>query len=160
NAMATYIGNPAVHNHGTALFVPLILRALRSKNRFSATSADQLPQQLASYLMLGHQLLFPVPDLDRTRFLLVLGANPVTSMGSLMTAPDVKERLRAIQGRGGRIVVVDPRRTETARLADEHVFIRPGTDALFLLALLQVGLGERGARLGRLEPFVRGLAGL
>jgi anaerobic selenocysteine-containing dehydrogenase len=160
NAVASYIGNPAVHNHGTALFVPLINRTLRSRYRYSATSADQLPHHLASYFMLGNQLLLPVPDLDRTRFLLMLGANPLTSMGSIMTAPDVKGRLRAMAERGGRVVVVDPRRTETARLASEHVFIRPGTDALFLLGLLQVGLGERGARLGRLAPLARGLEAL
>ncbi len=118
------------------LFAPQLLRTLRTRNSYSATSVDQLPHMLASYLMFGHQLLVPIPDLDRTGYLLALGANPLASNGSMMTAPDVRARLRAIQQRGGRVVVVDPRRTETARIADEHLFIRPGTDALFLFAVL------------------------
>jgi anaerobic selenocysteine-containing dehydrogenase len=157
STVATYLGNPTVHNHGTSLFAPLLVKTLRSKSRYSATSADQLPHHLSSFFMLGEQLLLPVPDIDRTRFFLILGGNPLASMGSIMTAPDIKARLAAIRARGGRVVVVDPRSTETARIADEHVFIRPGTDALLLLALLHVILGEHGARLGALAPIVRGL---
>jgi len=155
HALASYVGNPTAHNHGTALMTPVFLRALRTRNRYSATSADQLPHQLASYFMLGHQFLFPIPDVDRTRFMLIFGANPLASMGSIMTAPDIKNRLRSIQKRGGRVVVVDPRRTETAEIADEHVFIRPATDALLLLALVHVVLGEHAPRFGRLAPLVR-----
>ncbi|MDY7226645.1 molybdopterin oxidoreductase family protein [Hyalangium rubrum] len=155
DAVATYLGNPTVHNHGALLFIPQLLRTLRTRNSYSATSVDQLPHLLASYLMFGHQLLVPIPDLDRTGYLLALGANPLASNGSMMTAPDVRERLRAIQKRGGRVVVVDPRRTETAGIADEHLFIRPGTDALFLFALLHELL-ER-PRLERLAPFTEGL---
>ncbi|MCX4246375.1 molybdopterin oxidoreductase family protein [Paraliomyxa miuraensis] len=157
DALGVYFGNPNVHNLGALVFGPLLLRALRSRNRFSATSVDQLPHMFASYLMLGHQLLLPIPDIDRTDFMLMLGANPLASNGSLMTAPDVKTRLRAIQERGGRLVVVDPRRTETARIADEHVFIAPGTDALLLWSLLQVVLEEGGARLGHLASVCDGL---
>jgi anaerobic selenocysteine-containing dehydrogenase len=156
SAVATYLGNPIVHNHGAALMAPVLVRALHTRNRYSATSVDQLPHQLASYFMLGHQLLLPVPDIDRTRYLLMLGANPLASMGSLMTAPGVKDRLRAIRARGGRVVLVDPRRSETAEVADEHVFIRPGSDVLFLLALLHVTLGQHGPRLGHLVRVVRG----
>ncbi len=159
DSVATYLGNPTVHDHGALLFVPMLLRALRSRNRFSAASVDQLPHALAAYLMFGHQLLIPVPDLDRTRYLLVLGANPLASNGSLMTAPDVRARLRAVQERGGKVVVVDPRRTETARVADEHLFIRPGTDALFLVALVH-DLLARGPRLRHLERFTSGLDAL
>ncbi len=157
NAVATYLGNPSVHNHGPALFGPMLVRALHTRNRYSATSVDQLPHQLAAYFMLGHQFLFPVPDIDRTRHMVIFGGNPLASMGSLMTAPGVKARLEAIQARGGRVVVVDPRRTETADIADEHVFVRPGTDAILLLSLLHVILSERSPRLGRLAPLVRGL---
>jgi anaerobic selenocysteine-containing dehydrogenase len=157
DAVAAYLGNPNVHNLGNIMFGPQLLRTLRTRNRYSATSVDQLPHQLVAYLMFGHQLLVPIPDIDRTRYMLVMGANPLASNGSLMTAPDVRARLRDIQQRGGRVVVVDPRRTETARIADAHVFIRPGTDALFLLALLHVALVEGTARPGHLAAHVDGL---
>ncbi|MFY1827656.1 molybdopterin oxidoreductase family protein [Myxococcus fulvus] len=157
DAVASYLGNPNVHNLGNMVFGSELVRALRSKNRFSATSVDQLPHQLVSYFMFGHQLLVPIPDLDRTRYLLVMGANPLASNGSLMTAPDVRTRLRAIQQRGGKLVVVDPRRTETAAIADTHVFIRPGTDALLLLALLNVVLHEHPPRTGHLDALTDGL---
>jgi len=138
DAVAVYVGNPAVHNWGSLLFGPPLSRALRTRNRFSATSVDQLPHHVAATLMFGHRLLLPVPDVDRTQFLLVLGANPVVSNGSMMTAPGFKRRLEDLKKRGGRLVVVDPRRTETAQMADRHLFIRPGSDALLLMALLQV----------------------
>ena len=156
DAVSGYIGNPAVHNAGAMLMGPLFLRTLRTKNRFSATSVDQLPHMLVAHWMFGHQLLLPVPDVDRTDYFLILGANPLASNGSLMSAPDMKGRLKAIQKRGGRVVVVDPRRTETALAADEHVFVRPGTDALLLLALLGEVLGH-GPTLGRLAEFTDGL---
>ena len=121
NAVAVYQGNPIVHNHGALLFGQLFQRSLGSRSRYSATSVDQLPHMLASLLMFGHQLLLPIPDVDRTDFLLVLGANPLVSNGSLMTAPGIERRLKALRARGGRLVVVDPRRTETAALADQHL---------------------------------------
>jgi anaerobic selenocysteine-containing dehydrogenase len=144
SAFATYLGNPTVHNLGAMLFVPLFLRALESRSIFSATSVDQLPHMVAARLLFGHRLLTPVPDVDRTSFLLILGANPIASNGSMMTVPDVGKRLRAVRERGGRIVVLDPRRTETAAVADEHLFIRPGTDALFLAAVLKELLHDGG----------------
>lgn len=157
DAVALYQGNPTVHNYGTMLFSPPFARALRTKNTYSATSADQLPHMLAAYAMFGHQLLLPIPDLDRTDFLLVVGANPVVSNGSLMTAPDVTKRLRAIRERGGRIVVVDPRRTETAEIADAHHFVRPGGDAFLLLGMLHTIFDDGRVRLGRCAPFTDGL---
>jgi anaerobic selenocysteine-containing dehydrogenase len=142
DAVALYVGNPAVHNWGSLLFGPPLSRALRTRNRFSATSVDQLPHHVAATWMFGHRLLLPIPDVDRTQFLLALGANPVVSNGSMMTAPGFKRRLEKLKRRGGRLVVVDPRRTETAEIADRHIFIRPGSDALFLMALLQVIFSE------------------
>ena len=156
DSVAVYQGNPTVHNSGTMLVAPELLRVLGTRNRYSATSADQLPHHLAAWLMFGHQLLLPVPDLDRTHHLLVLGANPLVSNGSLMTAPDVRARLRAIQSRGGKIVVLDPRRSETAELADEHHFIRPGSDVLLLAAMLHTILRQGLERPGRLAAFTDG----
>ena len=103
---------------------------LRTRNRFSASSVDQIPHQLVAWQLYGHQLLLPIPDIDRTSYFLVFGANPMASNGSLMTTPDFPTRLRELKARGGRMVVVDPRRTETAKVADEHLFVRPGSDAV------------------------------
>jgi len=146
DAVATYQGNPNVHNWGMMTHAAAYLGLIRTKNRFSATSVDQLPFQLAGYWMYGHQLLLPIPDIDHTDYFLMLGANPLVSNGSLMTVPDVTKRLRAIQARGGKLVVIDPRRTETAMIASEHHFVRPGTDAAFLLGLLSTLLDEGLAR--------------
>jgi anaerobic selenocysteine-containing dehydrogenase len=157
DSVAVYLGNPTVHNLGAILFAPDLVRALRTKNRFSATSVDQLAHQVASWAMFGHQLLFPIPDIDRTQFFLIVGGNPVASNGSLMTVPDVRKRLAAIRERGGRVVVVDPRRTETASIADQHLFIRPGSDVFLFLALLQVIFAEKLAAPGRLASFSDGL---
>ncbi|ABZ95169.1 Anaerobic dehydrogenase [Leptospira biflexa serovar Patoc strain 'Patoc 1 (Ames)'] len=138
DAVAIYNGNPTVHNYGSMLFGQRFVSRIKSKNNFSATSVDQLPHQLLSYLMFGHQLLVPIPDIDRTQYFLILGGNPFASNGSLMTVPDVKKRLKAIQDRGGKYVVIDPRKTETAEHADEHLFIKPGTDVFLLLSLLNI----------------------
>ena len=140
DSLGIYLGNPNVHNLGAMTHGPLFYKMLRTKNRFSATSVDQLPHQLVSHLMYGHQFLLPVPDIDHTDYMLILGANPLVSNGSMMTCPDFKARLQAIQDRGGRIVVIDPRRTETAKMADRHHFIRPGGDTALLLALLKMQL--------------------
>jgi len=159
-ALAGYVGNPNAHDLGSALYLPALLRSLGSKRRFSASSVDQLPKMLSCAAVFGGALTIPVPDLDRTQYLLVLGANPLASNGSLMTAPDAPGRLRRIRERGGRIVVVDPRRSETAEIADEHLFIKPGSDAFFLFALVHVLFEEGLVALGRLEPFVRGTEAL
>ncbi len=156
-AIATYLGNPNVHNMGNMLLLPFFLKSLRTPQKYSATSVDQLPHQLVSLQMFGHQLLFPIADVDRTDFMLILGANPVVSNGSLLSAPGLSSRLKGIQKRGGKVVVIDPRYTETASLADEHHFIRPGADAHFLIALLQAMLAKGGPRLRQLTDFVTGL---
>jgi anaerobic selenocysteine-containing dehydrogenase len=156
NVVGVYQGNPNAHNTGSILTGPHFVRSLKTKNRFSATSVDQLPHHFASFFMLGHQLLLPIPDIDRTNFWLILGANPLVSNGSLMTAPDVAHRLQAIQQRGGKVVVVDPRRTETAQKASEHHFITPGTDALFLLALIHTIYEEKLIKPERLQSFTDG----
>jgi anaerobic selenocysteine-containing dehydrogenase len=135
DAVGVYQGNPSVHNSGTLLSAPGFLRALGTKNRFSATSADQLPHHFAAWQMFGHPLLLPIPDIDHTDFMLI-GANPLASNGSLMTVPDVANRLKAIQKRGGKFIVIDPRRTETAKIADQHLFIKPATDVFLLLSLV------------------------
>lgn len=154
NSVATYLGNPTVHNYGALLFAPGFLRSLHTRNKFSATSVDQLAHHLSAYLMFGHQLLLPVPDLDRTNYFLILGANPAVSNGSMMTAPGMGRRLQEIRKRGGKVILIDPRYNETARLADRHLFIRPGTDALLLLALLHVVFDEG---LTRTPPFTNGV---
>lgn len=157
NAVATYLGNPTVHSYGAMLFAPGFIRSLHTRNKFSATSVDQLAHHLAAYLMFGHQLVIPIPDLDRTEFLLMLGANPAASNGSLMTAPGMPQRLKDIRARGGKVILIDPRRNETAALVDRHLFIRPGTDALFFLALLHVLFEEGLTDLGALRSFTAGL---
>ncbi|RMF23174.1 MAG: molybdopterin oxidoreductase family protein, partial [Deltaproteobacteria bacterium] len=149
DAVAVYAGNPSVHNLPALLANPPFIRMLGTKVRFSASSADQFPRMLASYLVYGGQFSIPVADVDHTDYFLIIGANPVVSNGSLMTAPGMRRRLRAIRDRGGKVVVVDPRRSETAQVASEHVFLRPGTDALFLLSMLEAlfagGLVDSGA---------------
>jgi anaerobic selenocysteine-containing dehydrogenase len=157
DAVAIYFGNPTVHNYGALTFALLLLETLKTRNRFSATSADQLPRMLSSLLLFGNQLLMPVPDIDRTSFFLCIGGNPLASNGSLMTAPNMAARLKAVRARGGRVVVIDPRRTETAALADAHHFIRPGADAWLLLAMVHTLFEEGLTRLGRLADFVDGL---
>jgi anaerobic selenocysteine-containing dehydrogenase len=155
NSVATYVGNPNVHNYANLLFGPGFIRSLHTRNRFSATSVDQLAHHVAGFLMFGHQLLLPVPDVDRTQFFLILGANPAVSNGSLMTAPGMPRRLQELRARGGKVIVVDPRYSETAQLADRHFFIRPGTDVLLLLALLHVVFDEGLTRLRHLTGFTK-----
>lgn len=146
NAVAVYQGNPSVHNYGLMTHSNYFLGLLKTRNRFSATSVDQLPQHLTSYLLYGHGLLLPIPDIDHTDFMLILGGNPLASNGSIMTVPDVEKRLKALRARGGRLVVVDPRRSETAAMADQHLFVRPGGDAALLCALLNTLFTEGLAR--------------
>jgi len=157
DAVAAYIGNPAAHSLAFLLYGKVLLKALGTKNIFSASTVDQYPKQAASALMFGTGTTIAIPDLDRTDYLLCLGANPLASNGSLMTAPDARGRLRAIRARGGRIVVVDPRRSRTAAEADEHLPIRPGTDALLLMAMLQVIFAEGLEALNAADGLVDGL---
>jgi anaerobic selenocysteine-containing dehydrogenase len=157
DAVAVYLGNPIVHNLSGVLYGPAFLRALGSRNIYTASTVDQMPKQVSSGLMFGTMLSIPLPDVDRTDHLLILGANPLVSNGSLLTAPDMRGRLRDIRERGGKVVVVDPRRTRTAEEADEHHFIRPGTDA-FLLAAMACTLAEEGlADPGSVAEHLNGL---
>jgi anaerobic selenocysteine-containing dehydrogenase len=135
DSLAVYWGNPVIHNHGALLVRHAVNAALGTRNVFGAGSQDVSPRFATSYHLYGSSLSLPVPDVDRTDFFLCVGANPLVSNGSVMTAPDLRGRLRRLRERGGRLVVVDPRRSETAQAADEHVAIRPGTDAALLLAL-------------------------
>ena len=156
NAVSLYLGNPTAHNHGALFMLLPFTWALNTRQRFSATSTDQLPHQLATYQLFGHQALFPIPDIDRTDYFMIIGGNPLVSNGSIMTVPDVKNRLKALQSRGGKLVVLDPRRTETAQLANEHHFVRPGTDVYLLLALVQVLYAELLVAPGRIDGLLDG----
>ena len=151
DAVGVYLGNPNAHSLGSATHGIAMVKMLRTHNRYSASSVDQIPHQLVAWQLYGHQLLLPIPDIDRTSYFLVFGANPMASNGSLMTVPDFPKRLRELKARGGRMVVVDPRRTETAKVADEHHFIRPGSDAAVVLAMVRT-LFEEG--LTRPAPYV------
>src|SRR3954447_23573980 len=157
NAVAAYVGNPNAHNLSTLVYGPALFRALGSQNIYTASTVDQMPKQVASGLMFGGGLSVAVPDVDRTDHLLILGANPLVSNGSLLTAPDMRGRLRAIRERGGKVVVVDPRRTRTAEEADEHHYIRPGADALLLAALACTLVEQNLVYPGRLAEHVDGL---
>jgi anaerobic selenocysteine-containing dehydrogenase len=157
NAVGIYLGNPNVHNLGALLFNGMLVKALRTRNQFTATSVDQLPSQFVQLEMYGHKLLFPVPDVDRTDYFLVLGANPIASNGSLMTTGGIEPRLKALQKRGGKLVVIDPRRTATAKLADEHFYIRPNSDILLLAAMLHTLFAENLNKSGRLADFTDGI---
>jgi anaerobic selenocysteine-containing dehydrogenase len=160
DSIALYLGNPTVHNYGSLLFHENLVKALKTKNTFSATSVDQLPHHFAANFMFGHSLLIPVPDIDRTDHMIIMGANPLASNGSLMSAAGVDKRLKKIQARGGKIVVIDPRRTETAEMADEHHFISPGEDVFLLLAMLHVIFDKGMIRLSENEIHAKGLPDL
>ncbi|ATL26597.1 molybdopterin-dependent oxidoreductase [Streptomyces formicae] len=155
NAVGVVLGNPNVHSVAGALYPPVLLGALGTRNVFTASTVDQMPKHVSSGLLFGDALAIPVPDLDRTDHLLLLGANPLESNGSLCTAPDFPGKLKALKARGGTLTVVDPRRTRTAALADRHLAIRPGTDALLLAALTQVLFEDKLTDLGELADQVQ-----
>lgn len=153
---ALYIGNPTAHYYAVGMAFPGLKKALATPNVFSASTVDQIPHQLVQMWVYGHNALWPIPDIDRTQLMVIIGANPFASNGSTWTVPGVRQRVKALQARGGRLVVVDPRRTETAEAADTHLFIRPGSDPAFLIALL-LALDEAGlVRPGRLLPMLDG----
>jgi len=157
NSVAVFQGNPSVHNFGTLLSSGELLKSLKTQNHYTATSVDQLPHHFAAWAMLGHPLLLPIPDIDHTEYFLIFGANPLASNGSLMTAPDIINRLEAIKKRGGKIVLIDPRKTETARVTSEHHFIKPSSDVYFLLAIINTLFAENLVNLGRLDDFTDGV---
>ncbi|WP_432753545.1 molybdopterin oxidoreductase family protein [Streptomyces sp. JL2001] len=157
DSVGIVLGNPNVHTMAGALYPPLLIGALRTRNLFTASTLDQMPKHVSSGLLFGDPFAIPVPDLDRTAHLLMLGANPLDSNGSLCTAPDFPGRLKALRRRGGTLTVVDPRRTRTAALADRHIAIRPGADALFLAALAHTLFEEDLTDLGALAAHVEGV---
>ncbi|MGW6062543.1 molybdopterin oxidoreductase family protein [Streptomyces sp. NPDC055189] len=159
-AVGVVLGNPNVHTMAGGLYPPVLLSSLGTRNVFSASTVDQMPKHVSSGLLFGDALAIPVPDLDRTDHLLLLGANPLDSNGSLCTAPDFPGKLKALRARGGTLTVVDPRRTRTAKLADRHLAIRPGTDALLLAAMAQVLFEEKLTDLGALDEHVEGVDGV
>ncbi len=158
DAVGLAVGNPAAHKFGLLLYFSRLAKALGTKNVFSASTLDQMPKQLSSGLMFGHWLSIAVPDIERSDYLLVIGANPVASNGSLWTVPDFRGKAKALRARGGRLVVIDPRRTETAEVADEHLSIRPGGDVFLLAGMVHTLFDEGLVRLGRLAEHVNGLA--
>ena len=157
HAAGVVVGNPSAHKIGLLTYFGKLARALGTRNVFSASTLDQMPKQLASGLMFGHWLSIAVPDIARTDWLLVIGANPLASNGSMWTVPDFKGKAKAMQARGGRLVVIDPRRTETAALADAHHFIRPGADVFLLAAMVQTLFEENLVRLGSAGEWVQGV---
>jgi anaerobic selenocysteine-containing dehydrogenase len=154
NAVGTYLGNPNAHNFGAILFGPYFYRALLTHNRYSATSVDQLPHHIVSRQLFGHQSQIPVPDIDNTDYFMIIGGNPLASNGSIMTVPHIKRRLKAIQSRGGKVVVVDPKKSETADISSEHLFIKPGSDALLLLAMLHTLFDLGLSKPGKLQAYL------
>jgi anaerobic selenocysteine-containing dehydrogenase len=157
NATAVYLGNPNAHTLDGLIYLRALIKAIGTRNIFSATSVDQLPKQISCASMFGSGLSIPIPDVDHTDYMLILGANPLASNGSLMTAPDMRGKLKAIRDRGGRVVVIDPRRTRTAEVADEHHPIRPGRDAHLLAAIVHTIVAEDLAAPGELATHVAGL---
>ena len=157
NAVATYQGNPNVHNVGSMLYGGPFLKSLKTKQKYSATSADQLPHHIASLKMFGHQMLIPIPDIERTDYLLILGANPGASNGSLLTAPGFPQKIKSIQKRGGKVINIDPRFTETSKISSQHLYINPGKDALFLLSLLHVIFDQGIEDKTHLSNYLKGL---
>ncbi len=155
--MAVYLGNPSAHTLGAMLFARFPIKALGTPNVFSASTVDQRPKEISAALMFGGALTVPVPDVDRTDYLLMLGANPYASNGSLATAPDWPGRLERLVARGGRLVVVDPRRSRTAEAATEHIAIKPGADALLLMAIVEVLFADDLVALGHLADMTDGI---
>lgn len=157
NSVGVVLGNPNVHTVAGALYPPILMAGLRTRSVFTASTVDQMPKHVSSGLLFGDALAIPVPDLDHTDHLLLIGANPLESNGSLCTAPDFPGKLKALKARGGTLTVIDPRRTRTARLADRHVAIRPGTDALLLAAMAYVLFEEDLVALEELAQHVQGV---
>ena len=158
NAIALYQGNPTVHNYGSILFNANLRKALGTKNNYSATSLDQLPHQYVAQLMFGHPLMIPVPDIDRTDFFLIMGGNPLVSNGSMMTAPGMAQRIKNVQKRSGKVIVIDPKRTETAKKADAHLFIKPATDVYLLLAMLNEVFVKGKVQPNKIASYIHNLS--
>ena len=157
DSVATYLGNPIVHNMGMMLFIKQFTQSIGSKNIFSATSMDQLPHHFVSHFMFGHEMRIPVPDINNTEHIIIIGANPIASNGSIMSASGVRKRLKQIISRDRKVVVIDPRKTQTAKVASKHYYIQPEADLYMLLALLHIAFRDDYVKLGRLEPYVKNI---
>lgn len=154
DAIAFYVGNPLGHDFAAGVYLQSLMAVSGTERFFSAGTVDQHPQQLVCWGLIGHEWLFPVPDIDRTDLFICMGGNPVVSQGSILGKPDVKAAMRDVQARGGKCIVIDPRYTETAAVADQHIFIKPGTDAWFLMALANVLFCQNKVELNHLAEFV------
>jgi anaerobic selenocysteine-containing dehydrogenase len=157
DAIAFFVGEPTGHDYGAQLYLQPLMKLLQTERFFSAGTVDQHPQQMVCYALFGQQWFFPVPDLDHTDLFICMGGNPLVSQGSIMSAPDVKRRMTDLKKRGGKTVVIDPRRTETAVAADQHIFIKPGTDAFLLAAFVNVLFADNHVKMGRLAPVIDGV---
>jgi len=154
DAVALYLGNPNTHTMAGGLFIRPLVKSLGTKNFYTSSTVDQMPKMIACGHLYGHPMRIPVPDIDHTDLFVVFGANPFVSNGSLMTAPDMPSRVRALQKRGGKMIVIDPAKTKTALAADRHLFILPGTDAFMLLAIVNVLFEEKRVSPGHLADFI------
>ena len=157
DAVALYLGNPTVHNFGMMMYSGELRRILGTRNFYTPTTMDQLPHHFTGYYMYGHAMSIPVPDIDRTDYMVIFGANPIASNGSLMSAAGIHTRLNAIQKKGGKVILIDPRKTESAKVASEHLFIRPGKDVYFLLGMLHLIQKNNWIKLAHLESHINGL---
>ncbi len=151
---AMYMGNPSAHDYGISTQISTLRHAVGVKNLYSASTLDQIPHHVVQYHMYGHVSLAAVPDIDRSQYLLIIGGNPAASNGSIWTVPDFKKRVKEMRARNGLLVVVDPRRTETAKLADEHHFVKPGTDTALLIGILKSIFDAGLADISRLEAIL------
>lgn len=157
NAVAYYLGNPSGHKAPFLLYGPLLIKALGTMQFYTPGTLDQIPKYVSASYMFGGPTIQPLADLDRTDHLIVIGNNPVVSQGSMMVAPGIRRRIEGIRKRGGKVVVIDPRRTETAQIADEYVAVRPGTDAYLLFAMIDTLAKEGLVRLGSVADHVKNL---
>jgi len=155
NSIAAYFGNATIHHPGLVMYGLAFAQSLETTNLYATSSIDHAPKLLSSGLLFGAQSSLPVPDIDRTKYLIIMGANPVASGGSLLTAPGMPDRIKAVTARGGKVVVIDPRRTETAMIADQHISIRPSTDAQLLFAMLNVAFDKGLTTLGDVADYVK-----
>lgn len=157
DSVALYLGNPSYHHHGSLLSGALLKKSLDSKSCYSVASSDHLPHMLAAYQLFGHMAMLPVPDIDRCQYLLCIGANPLVSNGSVMGTPFIKKRLKSLKERGGKLITIDPRKTETAQFSDQHIFIRPGQDTYLLLAMIHYIFHHRLVDEGDWQHYTHGL---
>ena len=156
DAIGVYRGNPNVHNLGLMLYSSPFIKSLKTQQKYSATSVDQLPHHIASLLMFGHQMMIPIPDIDNTDFMLIMGGNPAASNGSMMTSPNFSSRIKGIIKRGGKVVNIDPRFTETSKICSQHHSIKPGKDALLLLSLIHIIFDEKLDKKAHLASHING----